>query len=52
MERKLRTVCETGKTYEDMAEKSMKAMAHIYNYNRRVIVNIYSKTDRLFDLIR
>lgn len=23
----------------------MKAMTHIYNYNRRVIVNIYSKTD-------
>lgn len=45
VERKLRTVCETGKTYEDMAEKSMKAMTHIYNYNRRVIVNIYSKTD-------
>uniref|UniRef100_A0A671UFC9 Fibrinogen alpha chain n=1 Tax=Sparus aurata TaxID=8175 RepID=A0A671UFC9_SPAAU len=42
VERKLRTVCETGKTYEDMAEKSMKAMTHIYNYNRRVIVNIYT----------
>ncbi|XP_073331502.1 fibrinogen alpha chain [Pagrus major] len=42
VERKLAKVCETAKTYEDVTEKSMKAMTHIYSYNRRVIVNRYT----------
>ncbi|XP_060890004.1 fibrinogen alpha chain isoform X1 [Labrus mixtus] len=41
VERKLRTVCKTAKMYEDAAEKSMKAMTHIYSHNRRVIINKY-----------
>lgn len=44
MERKLRKVCKTAKMYEDAVEKSMAVTTHIYNYNRRVIVNRYSKT--------
>ncbi|XP_034533028.1 fibrinogen alpha chain [Notolabrus celidotus] len=41
MEMKLRKVCKMGKMYEDAAESSMKAMTHIYNHNRRAIVNRY-----------
>lgn len=41
MERKLRKVCKTGMMYEEVAERSMKAMTHVYGHNRRVIVNRY-----------
>ncbi|XP_044039857.1 uncharacterized protein LOC122870120 isoform X2 [Siniperca chuatsi] len=42
VERKLRKVCKTAKMYEDAAEKSMTMTAHIYNNNRRDIVNRYT----------
>ncbi|XP_069031600.1 fibrinogen alpha chain-like [Embiotoca jacksoni] len=42
VDRKLRKVCSTAKTYEDAAGKSMTAMTHIYNSNRRLIVYRYS----------
>lgn len=41
VERKLRKVCKTGMMYEEMAERSMKAMTHVYSHNRKVIVNRY-----------
>ncbi|XP_047444082.1 fibrinogen alpha chain [Mugil cephalus] len=41
VERKLRKVCKTAETFEVAAEKSMNATTHIYNSNRRVIVNRY-----------
>ncbi|XP_041635760.1 fibrinogen alpha chain [Cheilinus undulatus] len=41
VERKLRMVCKKAKMYEDAAEKTMKAMTHVYNRNRRVIVDRY-----------
>ncbi|XP_030609460.1 fibrinogen alpha chain-like [Archocentrus centrarchus] len=39
--KKLQEVCKTAKMYEDAAEKSMIAMTHNYNSNRRDIVNRY-----------
>lgn len=44
VERKLKKVCKKAKMCEDAAEKSMMAMTHVYNDNRRVIVNRYSET--------
>ncbi|XP_056225452.1 fibrinogen alpha chain [Seriola aureovittata] len=41
VEGKLWKVCKTAKIYEDAADKSMTVMTHIYNSNRRVIVNRY-----------
>lgn len=41
VERKLREVCKTAQMYEDATENSMTTMTHIYNFNRRVIVNRY-----------
>uniref|UniRef100_A0A669CDX2 C2H2-type domain-containing protein n=1 Tax=Oreochromis niloticus TaxID=8128 RepID=A0A669CDX2_ORENI len=41
VERKLREVCKTAQMYEDSTENSMTTMTHIYNFNRRVIVNRY-----------
>ncbi|XP_039996714.1 fibrinogen alpha chain-like [Xiphias gladius] len=40
-ESKLWKVCKTAKMYEDAAEKSMAEMTHVYNSNRRVVVNRY-----------
>ena len=48
MEWKIRKVCKTAKAYEDAAEKSMTVMTHIYNAKRRVVVNRYGKTHRLY----
>ncbi|XP_039887362.1 fibrinogen alpha chain isoform X2 [Simochromis diagramma] len=44
VERKLRKVCKTAEMYEDATEKSMTTMTHIYNFNRRVIINRYMFT--------
>ncbi|XP_041840566.1 fibrinogen alpha chain isoform X2 [Melanotaenia boesemani] len=41
VERKVWTICKMAKMYEDVAEKAMSVMTHIYNSNRRVIVNRY-----------
>ncbi|XP_022622367.1 fibrinogen alpha chain-like [Seriola dumerili] len=41
VEGKLWKVCKSAKMYEDAAEKAMTVMTHIYNSNRRVIVNRY-----------
>ncbi|XP_058481574.1 fibrinogen alpha chain [Solea solea] len=41
VEMRLSKACETARMFEDAAEKSMTAMTHIYNTNRRVIVNRY-----------
>lgn len=42
VEKKQWTACKMVKTFKDAAEKSMLMMTHIYNSNRRVIVNRYS----------
>ncbi|KAI3375880.1 hypothetical protein L3Q82_003758 [Scortum barcoo] len=49
VERKLKKVCKTAKTYEDAAENSMAATTHIYNYNRRVIVGRYMSELKFVD---
>ncbi|XP_024144110.1 fibrinogen alpha chain [Oryzias melastigma] len=41
VDRKLQTVCETAKTLEEAAEKSMARMTQVYNSHRRVIVSRY-----------
>lgn len=41
MESKLQMFCEKAKIHENALEKSMMEMTHIYNSNRRVIVNAY-----------
>ncbi|XP_014887698.1 fibrinogen alpha chain [Poecilia latipinna] len=41
VEKKLQTFCQKSSIYEIAMEKSMTEMTHVYNSNRRVIVNRY-----------
>ncbi|XP_053199733.1 fibrinogen alpha chain [Scomber japonicus] len=49
LEKKMRKVCKDSKTYEDASEKSMTTMTHIYNSNRKVLVNEYMSELKFVD---
>ncbi|CAK6974715.1 fibrinogen alpha chain [Scomber scombrus] len=49
VEKKMRNICKAAKTYEDASEKSMTTMTHIYNSNRKVLVNEYMSELKFVD---
>ncbi|XP_076580936.1 uncharacterized protein LOC143316958 isoform X2 [Chaetodon auriga] len=49
LEKKMWKLCKTLQVYEDTTETSMKAMTHVYNNNRRVIVSRYASELRFVE---